>query len=161
MKRVIFAASVALGLLPCLLGCGDSKKTVYKASGVALHEGDNTPVKNVRLNFHPVSGLAEGETPPHAETDENGKFDVSTYGDKDGAPAGEYKVTVSPAAPMLKPPAPGEKPSATPGKMPQMTAPDVASKYLTAEKTTATVKITSGDNSKLEIKFERAAGAGS
>jgi hypothetical protein len=153
-------ASIAVGLLPWLVGCGDSKKTVYKASGIALYD-DNTPLKNVRLNFYPSAALMEGENAPHAETDENGKFQLSTYGDNDGAPAGEYKVTVSPAAPMLKPPGPGEKPTTTPGKMPQMTKLDVASEYLTPEKTTAKVTITTGDNSQLKVQVKRAAAPGS
>ncbi len=32
---------------------------------------------------------------PRATADENGDFTVWTYGDGDGAPAGDYKITIS------------------------------------------------------------------
>ena len=32
---------------------------------------------------------------PHATVDQNGDFTVSTYGTGDGAPAGDYKITIS------------------------------------------------------------------
>lgn len=159
MKRVTIATWMALGLLPWLIGCGDSKKTTYKASGVILYD-NGQPVKNVTLAFVPVGGFVEGEMLPQATTDENGKFEISTYGEKDGAPAGEYKVTLSASVAMLKPPAPSEKPSAGPMTMPQMKV-DAPQDYLMKDKTPLRVKITSGDNSGIKLEVKRAAGTGS
>jgi len=46
--------------------------------------------------FVPVNEPGEAPDPrPRAEVEPNGSFALSTYGDKDGAPVGDYHVTVT------------------------------------------------------------------
>ena len=52
------------------------------------------------MRFYDTSGKAPGMARPYARTDENGQFTVSTYGMNDGAPAGEYRVSVSWKGPL-------------------------------------------------------------
>ncbi len=47
------------------------------------------------MRFYETGGKAAGMARPYARTDEHGQFTVSTYGMNDGAPAGEYQVSVS------------------------------------------------------------------
>lgn len=93
------------GILPAImLGCGgpdEFRHSVYPAGGVVTKAG--TPVANATVIFHPVDPktiqLPTGRkgieiAKPTTTTDKDGKFDLSTYLAKDGAPAGEYKVTI-------------------------------------------------------------------
>lgn len=97
--------NVASALLLCglIAGCGKSefRHQVFPASGKITKSGK--PVANAMITFHPVDPsiikMPEGATgieiaKPTTTTDENGDFVLSTYFAKDGAPAGEYKVTV-------------------------------------------------------------------
>ena len=92
-------------ILPVLVtGCGvpdEFRHLVYPSCGVVTKAG--TPVANATVIFHPVDPktiqLPAGKkgieiAKPTTTTDKDGKFDLSTYLAKDGAPAGEYKVTV-------------------------------------------------------------------
>lgn len=80
----------------CLLlaaGCSDGPrfKKVYAVKGKVTHRGQ--AVGNATLNFAPVGG-GKDATFATAQTDAEGKFTLSTYKKDDGAPAGEYAVTV-------------------------------------------------------------------
>lgn len=83
------------GLLTLVLfsGCGGSKpwETAYPASGILTHKGQ--PVKDAELAFFPLDEKVPESVLPKAKTNENGEFNVSTYNNGDGAPAGKYKVT--------------------------------------------------------------------
>lgn len=67
-------------------------KPVFPVHGQVLLEGK--PVANVLVAFHPVGEWGAAENRPYAETDRDGRFTLSTYGSRDGAPAGEYKVAI-------------------------------------------------------------------
>lgn len=52
------------------------------------------PLANATVVFHPLDG-ADAVTPrPRGKTDETGTFRLTTYDADDGAPAGQYRVTV-------------------------------------------------------------------
>lgn len=72
-------------------GCGGNRqKTCYPVRGRVLVNGK--AAKDVLVVFNPK--VAEGERlAPNAQTDENGAFELSTYGMNDGAPASEYLAT--------------------------------------------------------------------
>ena len=100
--RLLNVAS-AVFLCGLIAGCGKNefRHKVYPAGGKITKDGK--PLANAMITFHPVDPsiikLPEGQTgieiaKPTTTTDDNGDFALSTYFAKDGAPAGDYKVTV-------------------------------------------------------------------
>jgi hypothetical protein len=81
----LLVALVGLGCLSC---SGGGK--LYPAQGKLLYK--NQPLDGATLTFHLVGGSAN-TVPPTAVTEEDGSFTVTT-GLKEGAPAGEYVVTM-------------------------------------------------------------------
>ncbi len=85
------------GWFMCLLvvgvaGCsGETGVKCYPVSGTVLL--NNQPLAEASVVLHPVGEV--GETPrPIAETDATGRFVLTTFKAGDGAPAGEYQITV-------------------------------------------------------------------
>lgn len=80
-------------LLPWLaaIGCSDRVAT-YPVEGRI--ECGGQPVDHARVVFHPLGEHTLGTLRPHARTDAAGRYRLSTYGVEDGAPPGEYKVTL-------------------------------------------------------------------
>lgn len=109
-KRSLLVPATLAALLAALPACGPGEflHDVYPTTGVVTHQGK--PVDNAILSFHPVDPKAvavpEGREGPEVaspttQTDDRGAFSLSTYYADDGAPAGDYKVTVVWAAPVL------------------------------------------------------------
>jgi hypothetical protein len=84
---------VLLLILPVALGCGsgDNHKPVFPVQGEAFQ--GSKPVAGAVVAFHPVGGDADAPR-PYGTVDDNGKFQLTTYQPNDGAPVGEYVVTV-------------------------------------------------------------------
>ena len=80
--------------LTMISGCGEpsNRLPVYPVQGVVQWNGK--PLGNAMVTLHPVDKSDSRATTARATTDANGKFVVSTYDAHDGAPEGEYKVTV-------------------------------------------------------------------
>lgn len=75
----------------CLAGCGSRDKLkLYPVAGTLLVSGE--PAANAKIAFHPLSPGAAAL--PVATTAPDGTFRLTTYAAGDGAPAGEYAVTV-------------------------------------------------------------------
>jgi hypothetical protein len=86
--------TVCLGLLVFLTGCGDKAVPLYPVTGQVMYQGK--PAANAQVVFHdkrPADSIHNLPI-PRARTDEQGKFQLSSYQPDDGAPAGEYAVTV-------------------------------------------------------------------
>jgi hypothetical protein len=82
---------VRLALVGVLLpACGKRRKTCYPVRGRVLVNGK--PAKDLVVLFNPKEEEAE-RLAPNAQTDANGEFQLSTYVEQDGAPAGDYLVT--------------------------------------------------------------------
>lgn len=88
-------------------GCGSPDEAllpVFPVSGKV--EVDGEPAEGALVVFHPVTELP-GELRPSGETGADGTFALSTYDSGDGAPTGEYRVTivipVTPAGPNPDP----------------------------------------------------------
>jgi hypothetical protein len=79
-------------------GCRDAPRTTHPVTGSVQIRGQ--AAAHADLVFYDVSGRAPGGVRPYATTDEAGRFTVSTYGMNDGAPAGEYEITVSWKGPL-------------------------------------------------------------
>ena len=62
---------------------------------------EGKPAEGVQVFFHPLDASQRGI--PRGVTDAEGRFQLRTYHDGDGAPAGEYTVTVYwPARPIRR-----------------------------------------------------------
>ena len=91
----------ALGLALALPACGGNagQLPVYPVKGQVALNGE--PTDGAFLVFHPVAGEAtKGDKTtgeplrPRAQVKSDGSFELTTYQAQDGAPAGEYAVTV-------------------------------------------------------------------
>jgi hypothetical protein len=89
-----FAILMALlGIALLCPACGQSSsKPVYPVRGQVLFEGRPTP--QAFVVFHPLNAAEENVPRPQGYVNKDGSFTLSTYSAGDGAPAGEYAVTV-------------------------------------------------------------------
>ena len=88
-------AVISLFLMAATLsGCGRSDRLpVYAVEGSVLHEGK--PTVGALVVFHPENPSDKmKKLRPTATVGAEGKSVLSTYEPKDGAPEGEYRVTV-------------------------------------------------------------------
>lgn len=87
-------ALMCLVVPPLMYGCSSSNVELlptYQVSGKVTHEAK--PLSNAIVTFHPdAKGLVEGN--PSAITDNEGRYELSTFEQGDGAPQGKYKVTI-------------------------------------------------------------------
>jgi hypothetical protein len=94
-----------------LAGCGatpSGRMNVLPVSGQVLLNGQ--PLPDAVVVFHPLQPFSDKSADfPRAVTDAKGLFRLSTYSANDGAPLGEYLVSIDAAPPaesILKPPDP-------------------------------------------------------
>jgi hypothetical protein len=88
---------ICLGLLVSLLGCGPkgpARKSTVKVTGVVLVEGA-PPSSSIQIQCHNVAGIEQQmPTLSQAMTNHGGVFELSTYETGDGAPPGDYIITM-------------------------------------------------------------------
>ena len=87
-------AGVALLLLLLAVGCSQEQAPpvpTFPVTGQVTFGGK--PAVGAVVVFHPKSGSTEFPF-PHGQADNDGKFQVTTFAKADGAPAGEYVITV-------------------------------------------------------------------
>lgn len=95
--------SAAALLGAALLACSCSgRKPVFTVRGQVLDAGGK-PAAGAVVVFHPVAGGDKEVLKPVGRVDEKGNFTLTTYAEGDGAPAGEYAVTVTWPAPRRTP----------------------------------------------------------
>jgi len=84
---------IAIGLL-AVIGCGRGERRVpvFKTSGSVVR-ADGSAVPNALIVLH-ATGDASTVPKPRGTTDEQGRFQLTTYEVDDGAPEGQYTVTV-------------------------------------------------------------------
>ena len=80
-----------------ITGC--SKSGLVQVEGIVVL--DNQPVPEATVLFIPEGGTGQ---PAQGMTDENGKFQLTTFKENDGALPGDYKVTVTKSVPPPQPP---------------------------------------------------------
>ncbi len=126
-NRQMRARRGAQGLLIALtifgpVSCGktDGGRPVYPVRGQVFFKGKPTP--GALVLFHPINDPDPQAPRPHGHVDQDGHFTLSTYRADDGAPVGQYVVTIdwqkripghSGGGPSLMPPryrAPKESP---------------------------------------------------
>jgi len=75
-----------------MAGCGSTDGVaLFPVEGEVRYNGQ--PVAGAQVVFHPCQARA-GVPPARAQTDASGKFQLTTFNAHDGAPAGDYAVTV-------------------------------------------------------------------
>jgi hypothetical protein len=82
----------AAGCLAAWIGCTPAGPLCYPVRGQVSFEGK--PVAEAMVVLHPLAGSVEGGQKPIATTDADGRFAMTTYRTGDGAPPGEYAITV-------------------------------------------------------------------
>jgi hypothetical protein len=92
LRRLLYGLLMAL-LSLSTMSCGNGKdrKSVYPVRGQVFFQGK--PAAGALVLFHPVNGDPT-TVRPHGRVDQDGIFVLSTYEARDGAPAGEYVVTI-------------------------------------------------------------------
>lgn len=127
------AGLVLVGLALCsFASCGSGSKQLptFEVKGQVLQAGK--PVPHATVVFHPSFDLGPEVSKPRGTTGEDGSFTLSTYGASDGAPEGDYKITVE------------QWITINPDKGPESRLPR---KYAKPDESGLTAKITSGTNS--------------
>jgi hypothetical protein len=132
-----YQAGAALGLVLSALaavGCGEAKPErilLHPVQGAITFKGH--PIPGAFLTFHPKSAVKNFPT-PRASVDGSGRFTLCTYDGGDGAPEGEYIVTVQWYKPIRK----GDDVVAGPNVIPR--------KYAVPSASTINVRIAAGIN---------------
>lgn len=91
-------------MLTLLSGCGETPdpdlRPVFKAVGSVRFQG--RPIPDATIRLHPVSPTDDGKPTylPRGRVDEHGNFAITTYRTGDGAPPGEYRVSLSWQGPL-------------------------------------------------------------
>jgi hypothetical protein len=88
-RLAVFLVGVPLVLAA---GCSDGRKPVYPVQGQVLWKG-KAPA-GAQVVFHPVGQTDKESLRPAGQVDKEGKFNLTTFSAGDGAPAGDYEVTV-------------------------------------------------------------------
>ena len=104
--------SIVLVLIIAIPACHRAKshKPVYPVKGRVVDSHDK-PAVGAMLVFHPVSPSDNDVAKPVAQVDESGSFSLTTYVAGDGAPEGEYAVTIiwpEPKKTPFSPPGPDQ-----------------------------------------------------
>src|SRR3954451_10611408 len=91
--QLIYFAAIAALILPAT-GCGRSDKNhvaVHPVQGAIQFRG--LPVEGAFVSLHPKSATVSIPT-PRATVAKDGTFTVTTYDGNDGAPEGDYVLTI-------------------------------------------------------------------
>ncbi len=81
------------GAVACCTGCGSDNRQTHPASGTVSFGGK--PAKGVVVTLIPADAQTLPLTGyPRGEVDADGRFTLTTLSPGDGAPAGEYKLTL-------------------------------------------------------------------
>ena len=90
-KLTLRLLGLALAVLACLVGCGQSK-TAPVNGRVRLKDGSDVSVlKGYSLTFEAEGGKSSAV----GELDRDGAFKLSTFGANDGAVPGRYRVAIN------------------------------------------------------------------
>lgn len=88
-RFMLLAAGAAVAV-----GCGkqDNRKAVFQVSGRVTFKGES--MAGAVIGFHPLNDPDPRAVHATGSADGDGRFSLTTYATGDGAPAGEYAVTV-------------------------------------------------------------------
>jgi hypothetical protein len=86
---------IRLAGLVCLLGLAScsGRKPLFSVQGKVLDK-NNKPAAGAKVIFNPDPADTQETLKPVGECDANGEFKLTTYTKDDGAPAGDYVITI-------------------------------------------------------------------
>ncbi|SRR5579871_995609 len=90
-RRGLAAAGLLLALFAA--GCGERTQPLFPVRGQVL-DAEGKPAAGAKVIFHPVGDAAAGGARPVGVADDSGTFTLTTFKAGDGAPPGNYAVTV-------------------------------------------------------------------
>jgi hypothetical protein len=90
-RRLIAAGGLVLTLF--IAACSDGRKPVFPVQGRIL-DADGNPAAGAKVIFHPLNDNEPDAARPIGIVDEAGAYSLTTYEKGDGAPPGDYAVTV-------------------------------------------------------------------
>ena len=88
----ISSLAVLFALLTFGCGQGEGRKPVFPVSGRVTYKGE--PMAGTMIGFHPLDDPDPRAVRMQAIADLDGNYTLTTYTTGDGAPAGEYAVTL-------------------------------------------------------------------
>jgi hypothetical protein len=91
-SRRFYSALVVFALAVLCPACSSGRKPVNPVRGQILVDGK--PAAQAQVLFHPA-GIDAEKLQPAGQTDDQGYFNLTTYANSDGAPEGDYTVTVT------------------------------------------------------------------
>lgn len=92
MRRVcVVLLTGVLCLAPA--GCGSNGPTLYPVKGKVV-SADGKPLEHATVVFHPTGSTDPNAVKPRGKVAADGTFTLTTHAADDGAPPGEYRVTV-------------------------------------------------------------------
>ncbi len=92
-RRLILVPALAgLALLVC--SCGEAQRKQVYPTRTRVVNAQGKPVAGATVVFHPLDAPDDARHKPAGTTDAEGYATLTTYVENDGAPAGEYAVTV-------------------------------------------------------------------
>jgi len=118
-------------LLSLLVGCGSGTSTMVPVKGKLTISGEKLGMAGVSFRADESKGNQTKHIPA-ATTDGSGMYELTTGGEK-GAPAGWYKVVITPPSPPI-----------TGGELPQTGPPPFDQKYLTPDTTDLSIEVKAG-----------------
>jgi hypothetical protein len=100
IERLFASVLLTLVVMGGLSGCSGSEdpnkglnvKPTTRVTGKVLVDGE-APDTPVQIKAYPESSSAKDQPPASGATGEDGIFQLNTYNEGDGLPAGEYKLT--------------------------------------------------------------------
>jgi hypothetical protein len=92
LTKRLLSTLVVLTLALLCSACSSGRKPVQPVRGQVLVDG--RPAAQAQVLFYPADGAKE-EPHPTGQTDDQGYFDLTSYAKGDGAPEGNYVVTVT------------------------------------------------------------------
>jgi hypothetical protein len=85
--------AAALVALAACAGCGSAnQRPVFPVSGKLTYKGE--PMAGAWITFHPLDNTGPTAVRAFTKADKNGHYKLTTRDTDDGAPAGEYAVTI-------------------------------------------------------------------
>ena len=91
-SRRLYSTLTVLALAVLCPACSSGRKTVHPVRGQILVDGK--PAAQAQVLFHPAEKDLD-QVQLSGQTGEQGYFNLTTYANSDGAPVGDYTVTVT------------------------------------------------------------------
>jgi hypothetical protein len=95
--HVLYLLFLPVVALTCS-SCGAGRETVYPVTGQVFFEGK--PAQGAVVVLHPAANANPSALHPQGTVGTDGTFRLTTYRKHDGAPPGDYEVTVTWTRPL-------------------------------------------------------------